>query len=374
MKRWRPLWSYCVEETEQWLAEMARDGLQLSNIQRFSRFFQFEKVASIETTYQIQYGKSAQLAKTLQNNGWQEVVKVKHWQIVKNDHPTVSLFPSRDGVLRRISYHQDKWSRFAIISALILLIIFIPFCFMLFMLDFEDLAPIWWMIPISIVILAVSNIRLSIFLKRQLQALEKTYFNTTIDQVQATGKTFRKWKNTWAYFPKIIERWLMKMAAQGNILVKVNGNFFIFEEGQNEKVSYACEMRKRVEPSYFDMHKEAGWHLKHKTTQHFGSFVIWAKQYKEGETIPTLGQDITEERKQTFRTYLKRSASLIFLTVLNLIHLLLRIKDYKFGVDIGDKTDLGILAIVAIVVLLSISISILINISYTYFFKERKLH
>ncbi|MGG0665113.1 DUF2812 domain-containing protein [Viridibacillus arvi] len=69
IKRWRPLWSYRVEETEQWLAEMARDGLQLSNIQRFSRFFQFEKVASIETTYQIQYGKSAQLAKTLKIMG-----------------------------------------------------------------------------------------------------------------------------------------------------------------------------------------------------------------------------------------------------------------------------------------------------------------
>jgi len=369
IKRWRPFWSYRIEETEQWLAEMEHDGLQLSHIQRFSRLFQFEKVASIETIYQIQYGKSAQLAKTLQNNGWHEVVRAKHWLIVKNNHPSISLFPSRDGVLRRISFHEDKWSRFAIISAWILFIIFMPFCLMLFMLDFEDLAPIWWMIPISIIILAVSNIRLSFFLKRQLKALEKKYFNTSIDQVQATGKVFRKKKNNWVYFPKMSENWLMKMAAQGSRLVKVNGDFFIFEDGQNEKVSYVCEMRKRVEPSYFDMHKEAGWQLKHKTTQRFGSFFIWAKQYKEGETIPTLGHDITEERKQTFRTYLKQSASLLFLIVLNLTNLLLRIKEYKFGGDIGDKTVLGILAIVVL-----LSVSILINVSYKYFYKERKLY
>ncbi len=32
MKKWRPFWSYDIEKTEHWLAEMAANGEQLTDI------------------------------------------------------------------------------------------------------------------------------------------------------------------------------------------------------------------------------------------------------------------------------------------------------------------------------------------------------
>jgi hypothetical protein len=45
MKKWRPFWSYDIEKTELWLAEMAANGDRLTHVNLKTRVFSFEKGA-----------------------------------------------------------------------------------------------------------------------------------------------------------------------------------------------------------------------------------------------------------------------------------------------------------------------------------------
>ncbi|MBK3494647.1 DUF2812 domain-containing protein [Viridibacillus sp. YIM B01967] len=369
INKWRPLWSYRIDETEQWLAEMAQGGLQLTNIQRFSRVFQFEKELPAETTYQIQYDKSAQLPKTLQNNGWQEVVKAKRWQIVKNEQSSVSLFPSRDGVIKRNRFHMYIWSIFAFIGTWQLLMLFALLITSFFIAGERQTTPFWWMGPLVIVLFNTSVISLTIFQYRQVKRLENKYFKTSVDQVKVVGRTFKKWKRTWTYFPKMTEQWLMNMAEQGNRLVKVKGFFFTFEEGPKERASYVCELRWRVAPSYFEMHKEAGWQLKFKSSGGFWTCIIWARSYEEGEKVPRLSYDAVEEKRQSFRAYLMNSTVFILLLALISMNLWLNITKYEIDGGAVQKTMILIFTLSGLVFAW-----LLIKITYTYFIKERKLY
>ena len=58
MKKARLFWSYRIEQTEQWLSQMARDGYHLTSINPLLRLFSFQEGPSTATTYAIQYEKN----------------------------------------------------------------------------------------------------------------------------------------------------------------------------------------------------------------------------------------------------------------------------------------------------------------------------
>ena len=53
IKKWRPFWSYDVEKTENWLAEMALDGYRLVNINLVTRMFSFERGALKRSNFKL---------------------------------------------------------------------------------------------------------------------------------------------------------------------------------------------------------------------------------------------------------------------------------------------------------------------------------
>ena len=80
------------------------------------------------------------------------------------------------------------------------------------------------------------------------------------------------------YAPDILENWLSKMAAEGNHLVRIgrSGLRFVFEKGTPKRVSYVFDYQLKASPSYFDVHKSAGWQLKYTSPYSFTKYSLWS--------------------------------------------------------------------------------------------------
>lgn len=71
----KPLWSYDVQKTEQWLSEQAKAGYHLKELHPFKRGFTFTKGEAKDVIYRIGYDKiqTATLSQTLRKEGWEKV-------------------------------------------------------------------------------------------------------------------------------------------------------------------------------------------------------------------------------------------------------------------------------------------------------------
>jgi hypothetical protein len=71
-KCFRPFWSYDVQETEKWLAQMAGQGWHLVSVDFVLRVFRFVKGEPKSQTYCFEYGKfqDSSLPSGLEADGW----------------------------------------------------------------------------------------------------------------------------------------------------------------------------------------------------------------------------------------------------------------------------------------------------------------
>ena len=103
-KVYRPLWSYDVQKTEEWLADMAKQGKLFEKLNRWTRCFHFQERNPETRVYRIAFNKikTSALPKRLQAEGWEEAASAGKWEFTSNSQPenTIRTTPVRDGIVR----------------------------------------------------------------------------------------------------------------------------------------------------------------------------------------------------------------------------------------------------------------------------------
>ena len=315
-KKWRPLWSYDTEKTEPWLSKLSSQGNRLISVNRFTRIFTFEHGPAEEVQFQVVFDKSkTPLSKVIKESNWQDVFSTGNWRFLKNDSKGISIYPSREGLLKRNRVHFYILAGLAMFCVMPFLSMFLLIWALLTDINSVEPSPYWWITVVyfmSVIYVLVLNVFNSI----KLQAFERKHFNSAVDDDKAAiGKTFSKWKVGWMYAPDLLEKWLSEMAVEGNHLIRVgkSGTNFIFEKGSPSQVSFVCDYQIKTTPLYADIHKSAGWQLHFTSPYSWTKHSLWSQEYAEGEEIPRFTYDDVEKKAQVRKVLLASTGVILYM-------------------------------------------------------------
>lgn len=357
MKKCRPFWSYDIEKTERWLAEMAAEGEQLTHINLATRVFSFEKGVSEKVDFQVVFDKSrGELSHRLEESGWKNFYSKGNWQFLRNDAKSIAVYPVREQIVKRNRLHANVlkglsfWYGFQLIMPLTLLLAFISGE----AIDFVP-SPLWT-ITIIYFMQVIGVIWLALHATRKLRSFERKYFDTAIDTEKLVGKTFSKWKFSWQSAPDLLENWLAEMAAEGNHLVRIRGARFTFQKGEPKQVSYVYDFQLKTSLHYFDIHKSSGWQLVFSSPYSVGKSSFWMKAYEVGEVKPELTYDLLEKKVHVRKVLMMSGGSFLFSVLMTL---------YVFWINTNVWSLFGKIIMVALIMSLAIPISGMIR-SYMY--------
>ncbi|QBP42416.1 DUF2812 domain-containing protein [Paenisporosarcina antarctica] len=322
-KKWRPLWSYDTEKTEPWLSNLSSQGNRLISVNRFTRMFTFEQGPAEDVQFQVVYDKSRKtLSKVIMESNWEEVFYTGNWRFLKNDSKGVSIYPSREGLLKRNRIHFYVLAGLAMFCVMPFLMMFLLIWTLLTDINSVEPSPYWWITAVYFMSV-ISVLVLTIFTAIKLKAFERKYFNSAVDDNEVSGKTFTKWRFAWMYEPDKLEKWLSEMAAEGNHLIRVGkiGTNFIFEKGTPSHVSFVCDYQIKTTPSYADIHKSAGWQLKFTSPYSLTKHSLWSQEYAEGEDIPRFTYDDAEQKAQVRKVLLASTGVIMYTLAIIFIYL-----------------------------------------------------
>lgn len=331
MKKWRPLWSYDVEKTEYWLSKMAAEGQQLTAINRYSRIFTFSQDTAEIVHYQVVYDKSrSALPRKLEDAGWEETLSEKKWKFMKNKSEEITIFPSREGVLRRNRIHFYLLTAFAFFYVFPMLMMLTTLIMLLRGITAVEPSP-FWSITVVFFLQILIVMGLAIFINIKLRGFEKKFFGGATDVEKSSGNTFTKWRFGWMYAPDRLENWLSEMSAEGNHLVHIGkpGVRFVFEKVEPKCVSYVFDYQLKASPSYFDVHKSAGWQLMYTSPSSFAKYSLWAQLYDERVEIPRFTYDLAEKKAQVRKVVLSATALFLYLFVMAVFIIKLNYSMYR---------------------------------------------
>ncbi len=332
-KKWRPLWSYDVEKTERWLREMAAKRNNLTDVNRVTRMFTFEQATAEIAHFQVVYDKSrSTLPRKLEEAGWEEVLSEKKWKFMKNKSEEINMFPSREGVLKRNRIHFYVLTGLAFFYVMPLLMMLTALFMVIKGAATVEPSPLWSVTAVFFLqILIVMG--LAIFINQKLRGFEKKFFGGAVDVKESVGDTFTKWKFGWMYAPDILESWLAEMAMEGNHLVRVGkpGVRFLFKKGESKCVSYVFDYQLKTAPSYFDVHKSAGWQLKYTSPYSFTKYSLWSQPYDDGVEIPRFTYDPAEKKAQVRKVVLSATVLFIYMFAIAFFFISLNYSMYLEG-------------------------------------------
>lgn len=288
MKKWRPFWSYRVEETENWLCEMAAQGYHFKRLTYFSSF-EFEKDTPKKQTYLLDIHSDAG---RLLRAGWKRASELGNWTVYEME--TAQLFPSREKVFKRLRTH------FYILMMLIVLFIPIILMPMILMINIGSDS---FLSSFTFTFFLAYGILFAIigFLYMKFRGKEKQYLGITKSTHKI--KAMKKMRSGWFYMPYDTKKWLNEMFEQGFELEKAGNVFFYFVPKKSERISYEISYEKALNDSYFQLHQEMGWELKFTTSTTFMNTTIWAMPYEAGEEKPMLTYEKQEKMQAIKRAF-----------------------------------------------------------------------
>ncbi|WP_404430890.1 DUF2812 domain-containing protein [Sutcliffiella horikoshii] len=321
----KPLWSYDIQKTEQWLTDQAKEGYHLKELHRFKRLFTFEKAQPKEVTYRIGYDKikPATLSNTMRNDGWEKVTQSGKWYVIANEKPQaeVTTSTSRDAIIKRNNY---------IFYAFMAILIYITGATLANIALFStayiasdgnvevEESPLW-IITYTGSALATAFYFFMIYsvwkIKKTNKVLSQENQTTyspqhTLEKKNLTKAEEKQWKRDgiiikrrkfgWMYSPDKLEKWLEQMAAEGNRLHRVSklGTTFYFRKGEPQHIKYSADYQNLSNDSYFEIHRQAGWKDEFSSKGALQKWTIWSKAYEESENPPALYSDKTHKLKQ----------------------------------------------------------------------------
>ncbi|MEK4426102.1 DUF2812 domain-containing protein [Solibacillus sp. FSL K6-1523] len=355
MKKWRPFWSYQIEETEQWLSEMAGKGQFVKKL-NFLSHFEFVEGAPKKQTYAIDlHSNEAGLMRA----GWERSTSLGNWTIYEAQQ--AQIFPSRENVFKRLRTH---FYTFLIVSTLLAPMIIMPLIFLLVLTSTNFLFDITLAIFMTFGALFVGDM----FLLMKFRKKEKQYLG--IQKMTESEKAIRKMSFGWMYNPYKTKKWLYEIFERGYELERAGNIFFYFIPRKSEKISYEIGYEKSINQSYFQLHKEMGWQLKFTTSSTFWNTTIWAMPYQEDEEKPMLTY-VKEEKLQVLRRLFvfTTAMSLVFLFIMGMnIYFNVKVNGFELVEQFTGSTFSLILNGVAFILWLTIWIK-----AFFSYFNERKL-
>lgn len=168
---------------------------------------------------------------------------------------------------------------------------------------------LYWLIGTLFIGQMIYVVVLNFYVLHKVTVADKQFFGeyAQIDVVEPSGETFVKWRMGWTKAPDRIGKWLTEMAAQGHVLVQIKGVQFVFEKGQPRQIAYVLDYQWKTSPTYFDMHKSAGWQLKLTHGSRFVKHSLWAQPYDKGDA-PLQFTNSNRENKAQARKLLAAAA------------------------------------------------------------------
>lgn len=307
MKKMRWLWSYRIDTTEIWLEDLVAKGFHLKSLNRFSRVFTFEQRDSVEKKVRIHYGEKT-LAPKLVSVGWETEVNSGKWQVLTNESPDISVFPSKDQLFKRTRLHAYMYfliSTFYLSSYLSFIFLF-GIILNIFSETFQ-VGPL--LIPI---IIYTGLIALTIFVYRAYRKFEKQLLGTAVIKKSGTKKV-RRVRPAWMYEPLRTKIWLEEMAERGYELETVFATIFTFRPKEKNNISYEVTFEPKINANYFQLHKDFGWELKYTSNITWLNYTIWGMPYEEGEEKPAFSYDQLERRKVAKKAFFMNCGISIFI-------------------------------------------------------------
>lgn len=309
-KMYKPLWSFDVQKTEQWLSGMAEKGLAFDRLNHWTRCFYFQEHEPETRVYRIAYDKmsSSELPSTLKDEGWNKTATAGKWQFSVNNHleSTIRTSPIREGIIkhnRMITY---------IFYGIIFYVagILLANSSMLVSswrqdggIDIVE-SPLWILTFLFFTIIlgsAMLGIYSIVKINRTNKELEETGIFDTVSvtdqrnklaekELKKAGRWVTKLKLAWMYSPDKMEQWLESMELRGFHLYRVNqfGTIFHFIKGEPRRIAYGVDYQSGPTQSYFAIHQEAGWNEKFASFSTIEKWTIWSKAYGKDQERPQL--------------------------------------------------------------------------------------
>lgn len=313
----RPLWSYDVQKIEDWLSDMAEQGLVFDRLNRWSRCFYFQEREPAKRMYRIAYDKmsSTVLPKTLQDEGWEKAATAGKWEFCVNDQPesAIKTSPIREGIIKHNRMITYIFYGISFYVAGIL------------MANISMLASSWrqdgginivesplWILTFIFFAVLLGSMVLGIYSIAKVTRTNKRLDGTTDafwvadewdqqseKELKKAGRWMTKVKFSWMYSPDKMEYWLESMEQRGLNLHRVNkiGTIFHFTKGEPRRIAYRVDYQRGPTQSYFAIHREAGWKEKFTSLSNMEKWTIWSKVYDEGEERPQLYSDQSSRLK-----------------------------------------------------------------------------
>lgn len=334
MKRvYRPLWSYDVRKTEEWLAGMAEQGWIFEKLNRWSRCFHFQERKPETRVYRIAYEKmsSPVLPKTLQAEGWEIAATAGKWEFTANSQPesAIRTSPVRDGIVRHNRFITYLFFAMIIYFTVILLN-FSAAMFTGWVVEGgrNVVESPMWIVTYLFMAFVLASVIFGIYsivkitrTNKQLQGTENVdavsvhqqLDGKTESELKRAGRLIRKVKFAWIYSPDKMERWLESMELKGFNLYRVNkiGNVFYFIKGEPRRIAYRLDYQRGPTESYYAIHREAGWKEKFVSYSNMENWTIWSQTYEEGEERPQLYSDRTSRLKHAKRIAITYTAAFL---------------------------------------------------------------
>jgi len=296
MKKFRPFWSYSIEDTEQWLQEMAGQGLQFKQLQPFLRLFMFEQSEASEKRYLIEYKSVDDL---YEEGGWQRVSKAGKWTVYEGEQPR--RFSTRDQVFQRLRSHYI-WA--TVLLALLFVYLNTMSSFLLaFRFETFNTLAYFSMFFVLFAFFLCGNL----WLNKKYSEKEKLYLNI---QHRVATHTLRKRRIGWMYVQFLTKKWLERMFREGYELDYVKGISFYFKPRESANMSYEI-LNEKPKNGVFQFYMDSGWEAKCLNNTPFWHMSIWAKPYETGEVKPQISYEM-KERLKSMRIGLRNTS---FMTV-----------------------------------------------------------
>lgn len=311
----RPFWRYDVVATEEWLAGMAAAGFLLQSVDYRRRVFVFEKRQPQELIYRVDYSMEQEgTTPTLKKEGWRRVSSGRGWHILVNQNPETSLFPSREGVIKKTRTLLTVSCVLLGLSGFYLTVLAVVMIGIALSSDFEvkyipapypilDLVPyaalaanavfLAWIIYTFIQTkkgLTMLSVMAGYSLYPALIKVDSRLIQDPPDLKNLVKLTRR----FWFYNLDRLTSWLESQAARGMLLKFIDKNGFYFEKDRPRKIKYFVDAQQNITAGYFDIHKQAGFTLLCDLPQQFGRIFIWSKEQAETDTAPEFYTDRAE--------------------------------------------------------------------------------
>jgi hypothetical protein len=311
----RPFWRYNVVATEEWLAGMAAAGFLLQSVDYRRRVFVFEKRQPQELIYRVDYSKEEkESTPTLKKEGWREISTSRRWHILVNQNPEPSLFPSREGVIKKTRTLLTVSCVLLALSGFYLTVLAVVMIGIALSSDFEveyipapypilDLFPyaalatnavfLAWIIY-TFIQTKKGLTRLSVMAGYSLYPTLIKVDSRLIQDPPDLKNLVKLTRRFWFYNLDRLTSWLESQAARGMLLKFIDKNGFYFEKDRPRKIKYFVDAQQNITAGYFDIHKQAGFTLLCDLSQPFGRIFIWSKEQAETDTEPEFYTDRAE--------------------------------------------------------------------------------